>query len=289
MMTINNPDGNIDVDLESLLLSKKLRYAIWQMEMGEEGTNHIQAYLEFNKVQRLSAVKKLFPTAHFERRHGTRDQARDYCSKTESRVEGPWTVGEFRLGGQGSRTDLMQVADSIKQGYTLFQIADQHPVEFIKYHTGIEKLRNIMTPVYTSKYQLSDFNHEPLDLNRCVYIHGPSGTGKTQFALSHFKNPLLVRHIDDLKQLTERNDGIVFDDLDFSHWPVGSIIHLLDMDEASSINVKYGVVRIPANTPRIFTHNTATIFAPPNLHVNQLSAINRRLNVYIVEESLIKC
>jgi len=43
-----------------------IRQLIWTAETGEEGTPHIQAYIKLIKQQRMSFVKKLFPSGHFQ-------------------------------------------------------------------------------------------------------------------------------------------------------------------------------------------------------------------------------
>lgn len=106
---------------------------------------------------------------------------------------------------------------------------------------------------------------------RVVVIHGTAGSGKTQYALSQFKNPLLVSHMDDLRTFNQdEHDGIVFDDMSFGHYPRESNIHLLDWDVDRSIHCRYSCAWIPARTKKIFTSNRdpADIFgecwdAPP--------------------------
>ena len=76
---------------------------------------------------RIVAVKNLLPQlegAHFEPRRGTRDQARDYCRKAETKVDGPWEHGAFGAGGQGCRTDLLAVKEAIDSGATDLEIAE---------------------------------------------------------------------------------------------------------------------------------------------------------------------
>lgn len=90
----------------------------------------------------------------------------------------------------------------------------------------------------------------------CLVLTGSTGTGKTQFAKSLFKNPLIVRHIDKLKVFDPwRHDGIIFDDMSFAHWPRDSCISLCDVEEDSDINVKCGMITIPSGTPKVFTTN----------------------------------
>lgn len=83
-----------------------------------------------------------------------------------------------------------------------------------------------------------------------------SDLGKTQLAKAKFRRPLVVRYIDKLKKLDlGHHDGIVFDDMSFSHWPRESVLSLFDMEEDADVNVKNSMVTIPAGFPRIFTTN----------------------------------
>jgi Putative viral replication protein. len=53
---------------------------------------HIQFFIIFKGQQRISALKKHCPKAHFtavKRDNG----ASDYCLKEDTRVEGPWEFG----------------------------------------------------------------------------------------------------------------------------------------------------------------------------------------------------
>jgi len=70
-------------------------YLVWQLESGKQGTVHLQGYVEFAKNKTLAGCKKWLPSAHWEQRRGTAVQARDYCQKEESRVDGPWELGQM--------------------------------------------------------------------------------------------------------------------------------------------------------------------------------------------------
>lgn len=108
--------------------------------------------------------------------------------------------------------------------------------------------------------------------NGSTAVIGPTGVGKTTWALRHAKKPaLLISHIEDLKALNNDTQSIVFDDMDFRHWPRTSQIHLVDTNLPRSINVRYGVVHIPANIQKIFTANPTS---PPFLDDD---AIKRRV------------
>lgn len=281
--TLNNPKYLIDLN------HPQIRYGIYSEEIGEHGNHHFQGYVELSDPQRFTWFKKNIPgmeEAHFEKRHGTRDQARDYCRKTDDPtfIDGPYEFGEWEAGGQGARNDIPQVLADIKSGISMVDIAETHPRAWVQYRNSFDAYQRLIEPDDTASYDLSRFRHPPLVLDRPILLHGPSGIGKTQFALAHFKQPLLVTHIDDLKKLSSRHDGIVFDDLSFKHMPPETVIHLLDYDTASSIHCRNTNARIPKKMNRIFTHNEQDIFYPASCTNNQINAIQRRYLAVYVEQ-----
>jgi len=91
--TWNNPKDKYKTDLALVAATlhrrcDQIAYAVYQLEKGLRGTEHFQMYFEFGNKMRLSALKKILKTAHWEKRRGTREQARAYCMKDDSRVEG---------------------------------------------------------------------------------------------------------------------------------------------------------------------------------------------------------
>lgn len=131
--TLNNPTAQLEFTGH--------RYAVWQKEVGEKGTEHYQGYVEWLRPLRLAAVKKLLPTAHLEPRAGSREQARAYCMKEESRVDGPWESGEWETH-QGKRTDLEAACEVLKEE-GLKRVAEEMPSVFVKFHKGLSALEKI--------------------------------------------------------------------------------------------------------------------------------------------------
>lgn len=132
--------------------------------------------------------------------------------------------------------------------------------------------------VEKAKYTLDQFNRPALDLAKPVLLCGGKGCGKTQFALAHFNKPLYVQEKDDFAKFVEGyHDGIVIDEMSFTHWPNGSIINMLQLETTISVHCRYGDAKIPAGTPRIFCYNNDGIFSTVvNPDAEQSGAIERR-------------
>lgn len=275
-------------------------YLIEAHELGESGTPHIQGYCQLKVGMTLNQMKSFCPTAHFEVARGTPYQNFLYCAKgdqshaewTESKEQGPnygknasfleWGVrpkppiNAHKKKPKDDTYEKALAAPTVREG---MDIVKTHKArDYCLHGDAIERhLKNAKAPSYASKFLLSDFNQPPLDVSsKAIFLSGVSNSGKTQWALAHFKNPLLVSHMDQLKRLGPDHDGIVFDDMAFNHWPPESVIHLLDMECERALHVRYGTVTIPAYTKKIFTSNKKNIFTAIDVEVEQFNAIERR-------------
>lgn len=109
-----------------------------------------------------------------------------------------------------------------------------------------------------------------------LLIIGESGIGKTTWAKQMMPKPILfVSHMDDLRKFKiDYHKSILFDDVRINHMPETAQIHLLDTENPRSIHVRYGTVRIPANTPKVFTCNSYPV-------TYELPAIKRRTQLLL--------
>lgn len=141
--TINNPT----MDLPFVEVIPRISFLIYQKEVGEQGTPHIQGYLETSgpRIRRSWLVSNVpwLAGAHIEVARGTAAQSIVYCTKDEGRIEGP-----FRLGlepavppGAGARSDLNEVMDLIKDGATNFELFVSHPSVMARYATWVASFR----------------------------------------------------------------------------------------------------------------------------------------------------
>lgn len=153
-----------------------MHYLLFQRELCPRTLReHWQGYVEMLKASRPTDVQRLLalPGCHVEARRGSREEARAYCKKLESRAPGssPQEFGTWRESAQGSRSDLASVASLVAdRSRSLSSIANEAPVQWIRYNRGIQSLRNILAPPRRERTRLF------------LYI-GDSGTGKSYDAI----------------------------------------------------------------------------------------------------------
>lgn len=246
--------------------TEELNYMCGQEEKTKTELNHYQVFAQFKTRKRQSGVVKIFPSGQWNVRaaKGTLEQNQAYTSKEESRIGSHMEFGTAVVAGK--RTDLTVVKEKIDDGVTIRELWDAHWDTMVRHSKGVkEGMRVLQAVEVNADYDMKEFGSwEPIDDWSTSHIFaGPTGIGKTQFALAHFKQPMLISHIDQLGIIDWANcDGLVFDDMHFEgsnegkgRWATCSQIHLVDVDMKRAINIKYGYAEIPAHTKKIFTTN----------------------------------
>lgn len=262
-------------------------------EVGDEGTPHLQGYVCFNKQLRFNKVKAMMPKAHLEMKcpKSTYFQCSEYCKKDgdfEEFGECPKEPGPSHKKKIDDTYPLIWDAPSWPEARTI--LVDKRPRDYFLYGETVERMwKKAKTTPYSPLFKQEDFLRPCFGTAKSLLFWGPTNTGKTSFALAHFKKPLLCSHIDDLKKFGPDYDGIVFDDMSFDHWPTNTIIHLLDQEQERSIHIRYGTCSIPRNTPKIFTYNTEyPFFKVESINLEHRLAIERRLVSIHVNAKLFK-
>lgn len=139
--TLNNPDGLVSIEE----FQGYARYLIYSEEIGEEGTLHLQGYVEMRTQKSMLAMKKYLPRAHWYRRRGNQEQAIEYCSKSDSHIGGPYIFG-VPSPEERSRTDLVRLHEDIKKGMSEKDISDKYFTQYLRYHKGIQAYMQLHAP-----------------------------------------------------------------------------------------------------------------------------------------------
>lgn len=221
VFTRNNPEKSPLEYLEHLKEVNSFQYCIFQKEQGESGTVHYQGYIEFKNARTLSSVRRSCdPSAHWELRRGTQEQAIKYASKEDTRLEGPWLHGTKK--GQGRRTDVHSLRDHV--------LAHQSSAREILYSDSVNALAKfpqfykMLTSLNRPQY---DSTAPPIQ----VELHyGEAGTGKTRQVYERFEQDDIYFMPPGQHNWFDGYDGqsvLVLDDFD-GKMPLNALLRRID-------------------------------------------------------------
>lgn len=199
--TLNNWD---EVQREKLI-EVDYNYMIIGKEVGENGTPHLQGYIEFRSRKRLKTVKKINNNIHWEPRRGTQRQAIEYCMKDGDYEE----FGKKKM--QGKRNDLDAVRETAAQ-------------EGMREVTCRYNRQQIGVAEKFLTYNESGRKSKP----KVIWLHGQSGAGKTRRAVELSKG-LDTYWKDNTKWWDgyDRHDCTIIDDYRET-WEFSYLLRILD-------------------------------------------------------------
>lgn len=203
-----------------------------------------------------------------ERMKGTPQEAFEYCRKDGDFYE----TGIEHLPKQGKRNDLSSTVQALRNGQDLLQIAetDSGCMSIVKYHRGLQTLQTIL------------LNSSPLRNKTCIWLYGPTGSGKTKSAVD-FANQINEKYWISGRDL-QWFDGycgqrvVIFDDFRWNHTSFSFFLRLLDRYELS-VPIKGGFTRW--NPAFIFITTPKTVietFDYDNRESEDLKQVERRIH-----------
>lgn len=155
---------------------------------------------------------------------------------------------------EGDQWEATAKAKTLLDALVLNEIAPKNLMEVIKW-------REICTSKKRAFAQV-DRSSDPArcktidwDRNIALVCCGKSNIGKTAWAISQGKFPLLISNIEDLADIPDETDLLVFDEMTFDHLKQIDQVHLLDTEFSRSIKIRWTKVKIPLHMPRIFCVN----------------------------------
>lgn len=272
------------------------------------GSLHWQGFISCGRAMDLSTVKTALecPWVHLDNAKGSAAQNYAYVTKSDTGVcydDDSESRNEKIVFEAGERPDISKKI-SKDEAYrqmlqqpdfesALAKIEELAPKDFVVYNNQIRKIlmdRFMKNELFIR--EMSTFCRAPVEqhyLNKLsICLLGLSGTGKTAYALAHFKNPKMITHVDDLKQITPANDGLVFDDISFGHWPVTTCIQVVDLEYNRSIHLRHVNAVIPKNMPRFFCSNEelSGLFNIGDPYGQHAVAIKRRCMIINIHKNL---
>lgn len=157
--TINHPTEDDVKAVDDI----ECRYIVCGVEVGENGTEHLQGYVEFERAVRLNTVRtELGGRAHLEQAHGTAEQNRAYCTKDGRAME------RGTPANPGNRTDIHAIKELVANGGRMAAICAQA--------TSYQAMR-------MGEMLLRFVGPERKEAPEVFWYWGASGTGKTRTAV----------------------------------------------------------------------------------------------------------
>ncbi len=169
-LTLNNP-AHEDSHYEGIFRNHELiKYYVFQRERGESGTVHIHVYLYFTTVKNRRQVLDLSDMRGSDARArlGTHKQLRDYCTKVETRIAGPYEGGSPPQ--QGRRTDIHDLVDYIRE-HPAVEMATLYEHDTLRY-AAFKYSRHVRS-------MQSDVMVARSCMTQTTWLYGETGAGKS--------------------------------------------------------------------------------------------------------------
>lgn len=232
-LTINNPEKHKNCShqaiKERLLNWENIIY--WCMCDEVAKTPHTHLFIQFKNPVYFSSIKKSFPSAHIEEAQGTAEDNKMYILK-----QGKWkdtekgatnleeTFEEFGTmpqSGQGKRSDLANLYQMIKDGYSNVEILEINPDNLL----NLQHIDKARLEILSSRYKAER------RMNLLVtYVSGATGFGKSRYILDNHGDSNVYR-VTDYKHPFDTYSGedvIVFEEFR-SDLPIGNMLNYLDV------------------------------------------------------------
>jgi len=171
---------NLECDYQALVATGQIRFIAYGKEIcPRSGRPHHQAYVYFHNprskgARTLNKIGDMFGPTHcqVDWMRGSFMENESYCSKEDTLTK----VGNEPK--QGFRGDLEETKDCIMQGeLTVDQIAVEAPHMYHQYGRTLSKIEEI---ALRKRFRT--------EMTQGVWVHGPSGSGKSHMAFDGF-NP----------------------------------------------------------------------------------------------------
>lgn len=174
--TANNPGP------EPLCWPNKVSYAVYQLELADSGTPHLQGYLELTTKCIMTTAKNIikkagYDGAHLQARAGTAEQARQYCMKSDTQQSAPVEHGTWQPTTPGARSDLLTMRDSITEADGNLETVAQTDNFAImgKYMRAAQFVSTMALKNAAPKWRTL----------KVIVLWGSTGTGKTREAMTN--------------------------------------------------------------------------------------------------------
>lgn len=213
-----------DIDFKDNLLAIPCRWINFQEEeCPSTGKHHYQGYMEFKTKLSYKFIHKNYLTTkkrcflEAKSPKSTREQARDYCNKENTKIGKTFTKGIW-VNGQGSRTDLLEVQKDIDNGMNKYDLSRKHFKTWVKFHKAFDKYSNLLPNAEKPR----DFKTE------VIVIVGTPGVGKSRSVWDECGNVHTMNKENNFWSSYNGEENVLWDDFDGSWIKRTTFLQLTD-------------------------------------------------------------
>ena len=256
-----------DEDALQLYVPDKIKWLVYGYETGASGTNHLQGFAIWTKLQSLTSLKKqLGDKYHWEVANGSNDQNYAYCTKEGVFQEfGQRPASAVQRGQAGAQERWNETLHNAMQG----RFSDIDSDMQIRYWNSLQQIHRYHLPTPPT-----------LETTTGIWLTGPPGCGKSYLVRQHWEqayqkaqNKWWCGYGQDPTRPCH------LEDLDHGASALGHHLKLWTDRYPFLAEIKGGTMSIRPST-FVVTSNylPSTIFSEPSM----LAAISRRFKLYEV-------
>lgn len=204
--TLNNPDLEEIADFHILCADgEEVVYSIFGDEVGDNGTAHVQGFVVFKAVKRLSFLKKLLARAHWERARASSLQAAEYCKKDGNFVEYGVCPVDRRFTSSSVSESNLAMWDEARQLARAGKFDEIRSDLYIRYRGAFH---SIFDDSCNATQCINELNH--------LWIYGSTGIGKSRYCYESYPGAFR-KPLNKWWDHYTNQDVVIIEDVDPSH------------------------------------------------------------------------
>jgi len=190
-------------------------YTVCQLESAPgTGRRHLQGYTRFSKPLRMAGLQTALPGGHFEPAKADEAANVAYCSKSDSRLDGPWSDGD--AARPGKRNDISVAKKIVADGGGMRSVISQ-----VNSYQAMKTAELCLKYVERKRTWLPDVR----------WYHGSTGGGKTRQAIEEFPDAWMSGRNLKWFEGYDAHEVIVIDDFRKDFCTFHELLRILDRYE----------------------------------------------------------